>query len=279
MSHDLNPENLDSLIRRLDSLVPATPSWFIASKTNWREVWNLAAEIQETFKSVRYPTVGQRNEAWDRFAKIRQRASAAAGEDRKIRETRSIQHRDQILSLVNLSHHKPQLDMVFFWDPTTVEDMKRWGRQLSQAGQMLKEAKHEMLGEHKRQCFDAISEAREANDAWWASYKRACASRREERVDRHRQFLERRNDRREKVRSNLEENRQRLAKAADALGNCRRRIDDLREKIATARSDNFRDRAESWLAEELDRESDIERGISRIQDWIEEDERKLRELD
>jgi len=279
MSHNLNPETLDSLIRRLDSLVPATPSWFIASNTNWQQVWNLAAEIQEMFKAVRYPTVGQRSEAWDRFAKIRQRASAAAGEDRKIREFRSSQHRDRILELVGNSHHKPIIDMVFFWDQTTVEDMKRWGRQISQAGQMLKEAKHEMLGEHKRQCFDAIAEAREANDGWWSSYKRACASRRDERADRHRQFQERRNERQEKARANLEENRRRFAKAADALVNCRRRIDDLKEKVGTAWNDHFRDRAEGWLAEELDRETDIERSISRIQEWIAEDERKLRELD
>jgi hypothetical protein len=279
MRHDLTPETLDSLIHRLDSLVPATPSWIIHSKTNWSEVWSLAAEIQETFKAVRYPTVELRNRAWERFARIRQRASEAAGEDRKIREFRSIQHQDQILTLVNLSHHKPLVNMVFFWDQTTVEDMKRWGRQLSQAGQMLKEAKHEMLGEHKRQCFDAIAEAREANDAWWSSYKRACASRWEERANRHREFLAKRTERREKIRSNLEENRQRFAKAANALGNCRRQIDDLREKIATAWNDSYRDRAGGWLAEELDREADIERNLSRIQEWIEDDERKLRELD
>jgi len=279
MRNDPSPETLDSLIDRLDSLVPGTPSWIIESRTDWRQVWGLAAEIGAAFKSVRYPTGAMKKQAWERFAKIRQRASEAADEDRKIREFRSAQHRDRILGLVDLSHHKPLMDMVFFWDQTTVEDMKRWGRQLSQAGQMLKESKHEMLGEHKRQCFDAIAKAREANDAWWSSYKRACASRREERANRHRQFQERRSERREKVRSNLDANRRRVAKAADALSNCRRRIDDLRGKVASAWNDNFRDRAETWLAEEFDRETDIERSISRLQEWIEEDERKLRELD
>ena len=279
MRNELNPETLETLIDRLDSLVPGTPSWIIESRTDWKSVWNLAAEIRDVFKVVRYPTRGQKDREWERFSRISKRASEAATEDRKIREFRSAQHHDRILELVGNSHHKPIIDMVFFWDQTTVEDMKRWGQKLSQAGQMLKEAKHEMLGEHKRQCFDAIAEAREANDAWWSSYKRACASRWEEKAERHRQFLDSRQERREKARANLESNRQRFAKAADALVHCRRRCDDLRSKIATAWNDKFRDQAETWLAEELDRETDIERSISRIQEWIEQDERKLRELD
>jgi len=282
MANLIDRDDLDRLIDQLDSMVPGSPSWIIASSTNWKQVWNLSAEIHDGFKRVSNPTRNWRESAWGRFVRIRQRASEASREDIKIREFRSSQHRDRILSLVGLSQHKPILDMVFFWDQTTVEDMKRWGRQLSQAGQMLKEAKHEMTGEHKRECFDAIAEARKANETWWASYKQHNARRHAEKAslaaERQRQFQSKRDELRANARRNIDENRQRLAKAADALSRCRRQRDDLREKIANAWSDNFRDRHEQWLSEALDREADIERSISRIQGWIEEGERRLAEL-
>ena len=282
MANLIDRDDLDRLIDQLDSLVPGTPSWIIASKTDWKRVWDLAAEIHDAFKRVSNPTRNWRESAWGRFVRIRQRASEASREDIKIREFRSSQHRDRILGLVGLSQHKPILDMVFFWDQTTVEDMKRWGRQLSQAGQMLSEAKHEMTGGYKRECFDAIAEARKANEAWWSSYKQQNARRHVEKASlaakRQRQFQTKREELRANARRNIEENRQRLAKAADALSRCRRQSDDLRAKIANAWSDNFRDRHEQWLSEALDREADIERSISRIQEWIEEGERRLADL-
>jgi hypothetical protein len=282
MANLIDRDELDRLIDQLDSMVPGSPSWIIASSTNWKQVWNLSAEIHDGFKRVSNPTRNWRESAWGRFVRIRQRASEASREDIKIREFRSAQHRDRILGLVGLSQHKPILDMVFFWDQTTVEDMKRWGRQLSQAGQMLSEAKHEMMGEHKRECFEAIAEARKANEAWWASYKQHSTRHRAEKAnlaaERQRQFHAKRDELRANARRNIDENRRRLAKAADALSRCRSRCDDLRIKVATAWSDGFRNRAEAWLAEELDRQADIERSISRIQEWIEEGERRLADL-
>ena len=126
---------------------------------------------------------------------------------------------------------------------------------------MLSTHKHEMLGEHKRECFEKICEARNTHDAHWAGLKAEGERKRSN-------FLER-------VRANLEKNHERHRKVAQALERSRVHAEELRDNIASAWNDEYSDRAQGWLSEEEDRIRDIEESLEQIEGWIREDEEKL----
>jgi hypothetical protein len=119
-----------------------------------------------------------------------------------------------------------------------------------------------MFGEHKKECFDRIQEVRRVQDAWWELLKGHRAQRHE--------------DHQGRVRANLEKNYEQHRRATDALSRARAHADELRDQIASAWSDDFRERALGWLSEEEARISDIEAHVQRIEDWIRENEQKLR---
>jgi F0F1-type ATP synthase membrane subunit b/b' len=119
-----------------------------------------------------------------------------------------------------------------------------------------------MFGEHKQECFNRIQEVRAVQDAWWEMLTQ----------HRSRSFEERQ----ARIRANLEQNYERHRKAAAALESCRAHADELRDQIASAWSEDWRSRAEGWLAELEDKIRDIESSLERIEEWIREDESKLR---
>jgi predicted nucleic acid-binding Zn-ribbon protein len=121
-----------------------------------------------------------------------------------------------------------------------------------------------MLGEHKKECFQAIEDMRETHNLWWNDLGR----------DRSR----RKGERRERILSNLEKNRERYRKTADALQRTRAFVDELRDRIAAAWNDNWAADAERRLSDAEDRIRDMEDSLRQIEDWIEEDERQLNDL-
>ena len=73
--------------------------------------------------------------------------------------------RDQILKLTEKARYNVVADNVMFFLPhTTAEDMKVKGEILKTAGQMLSSNKHNMLREHKDECFGRIQEIRQTHD-------------------------------------------------------------------------------------------------------------------
>jgi hypothetical protein len=143
----------------------------------------------------------------------------------------------------------------------TVDELKALGANLKQAGERLHNHKDEMFGEHKQECFKAIQDMREVHQAWWDSSK-------QQRAQNHEDWIARR-------RANLEKLYSMHQKATGALAKARAHADELREQIASAWNDDFRERAEGWLAEEEDRIRDIESSVERIEEWIREQEDKL----
>lgn len=104
-------------------------------------------------------------------------------------------------------------------------------------------------------------EIRKIHDAWWESLKK-------QRSEKHEDFQI-------KVRTNLERNYERHRKATYALESCRSHADKLRDKIASAWNEDWKDKAYVWLSELEDKIRDIEQSIDRIEEWIREDEEKL----
>ena len=174
------------------------------------------------------------------------------------RRSRSRQLANDILSEIEGSRPCS----LFGFMPPDIEEMKCLGRKLKDAGQMLSRHKGEMFGEHKQECFSGIQEMRKVHDAWW------------EMLTQHRsQSFE---ERQARTRANLEKNYEQHRKAAAALESCRAHADELRDQIASAWNDDFRSRAEGWLAELEDKIRDIESSLERIEGWIRENESRLR---
>jgi predicted nuclease with TOPRIM domain len=126
------------------------------------------------------------------------------------------------------------------------------------------EHKHLMLGEDKNTCHRRIQEVKEEHDRFWAQYKRAKQGQREERAVR--------------CRSNLEKNQERYRNAARALERFRAHADELRDKISNSDSEKWIAIWSGWLAEAEAKIDDVEAQLRRLDDWIEGDETRLREL-
>ncbi len=266
-------EAVDRMIDDFRDLMPPEPSalGLFIERHDWRPVWNLAREIQEAFRTVRYPTTELRQASWNRFFELRSEASQRADREREWVNIHSEKHRDDILFECRGLEYSRLTDMIFFFDPTTVEEMKEAGRRLGHAMSMLKEHKHKMLREHKQECFDRFQEIKESHEIFWEDYRKTRDLRRQE-------YLERRQATIAKIEANLEKNEDQLEKARAAPAHAEERIAQLREKIDSTNSEKWRDIWSGWLEEAERKAEDIEEHIERIRGWIDEGQRKLFDL-
>jgi len=277
---------LDSLIEELERLIKERKSLFSSTSTfvstptslagferhDWRPVWAKSSEIQAAFKSnIMYPTKSDRDRAWVRFNDLRNESSALANDEREKMSRSSEYHRSQIIELAKGAYYSPVTDAMFFFDPTTVSEMKHKSLILKQAGELLSASKLKMLREHKDECFAYINQMRESHKLFWEARGQAVAARKQQFDDRRDQIVA-------KLERNLEGNRERLAKAQTALERVEANIDQLREQISSARSDDFRQRAERWLSEAYEKQESIQESVRRAREWIEQDESRLRDI-
>ena len=224
----------------------------------YKDFWAHAREISQMFKTLKPLLQKDRERLWGKFNSICEDAKRKQNSEHEAREFKSEQHRDSILH----EAERARPNSLFGFMPPDVEEMKSLGQVLRNAGAMLSKHKTEMYGEHKQECFDRIQEIRHVHDAWWEELKGHKAQK-------HEDFQAR-------VRANLERNHERHKKATQALESCRRSADRLRDQISSAWNDDWRYKAEGWLSDLEDKIRDIERSIERIEDWIREDEEKLR---
>jgi hypothetical protein len=90
-------EALDKLIGELESMIDLkTGQGFsgvitvlVPTSVTWGDIWAKAAEIQDGFKGVRYPTKAQREGAWQRFNSSRDDASRLGKDERDSRRWKS----------------------------------------------------------------------------------------------------------------------------------------------------------------------------------------------
>jgi len=229
--------------------------WF---ERKYKDFWIHARQISEMFKTLKPLKKADRERLWEKFNSVCEEVKRKQQSEHDNRKFRSRQHRDEIIH--EAEGARPC--SLFGFDPPDVKEMKALGIVLKNAGLILNKHKEEMIGEDKQDCFVRIQEIRHIHDVWWEDYKHHRSKRQEE-------FQER-------VRNNLNKNYERHRKATDALHRVRNQADDLRERISSAWNDSFIDRASEWLSEAEDKISDIETSIQQIEDWIEEDEAKLR---
>jgi glutamyl-tRNA reductase len=143
----------------------------------------------------------------------------------------------------------------------STDELKRLCSDLQEARKRLVAHNREIIGEHKQECWDAIKKMREVHDAWWDSFKEQMAQRRE--------------DWRARVRVTLEKNYEILNSAINGLERLRANAVKLHEQIASSWSDDFRERAEGWLAETETNIQNKEDFIRKVEKWISDGENKL----
>lgn len=274
-------QTLDEVIDQLEHLLS---QWGIGKsgvEYKWQCVFEKCRKIQEGFNSKPYyPTKPRREAAWARFNQLRSQAHNEYREHRK-GESKEIYNEllhDLMLADHNLGDIIAEATFLAF-DKTDAEDMKRKGDLLRSVRQRLRENKNVLIHEHQQEVWSRILQVQSNQDAWWGKWKERYAQRQEEKrakVKRHEGWKERKEAWEIRVRENIAKNREKLEKAEAALAKSEAHAEEIREKIAGAWNDKFRERAEAWLEEEEERGKSIEESIERLKGWIEEDEQKLR---
>ncbi|MEW6659299.1 MAG: hypothetical protein AB1424_11620 [Thermodesulfobacteriota bacterium] len=224
----------------------------------YKSFWAHAKKISDMFRTLKPLNNDDRQKLWEKFSSVCNEVKAKQASEQENREFKSKQHRNDIIS----EAEGARVCTLFGFAPPDVQEMKSLGRTLRNASSLLSKHKEEMFGEHKQECFKLIQEIRHIHDLWWEELKQQRSKRQE--------------DFQQRVRANLEKNYERHRKATDALRRVRNHADDLRGQISSAWNDDFRDRAYGWLSETEDKIRDIEESIRQIEDWISEDEEKLR---
>ena len=247
-----NAEAIDSEIQALES-----GHWNLFNRV-YKNFWAHAKRISEMFKTLKPLRKEDRERLWGKFNSVCEDVKRRQKSEHENRKIKSEQHRNSVLSEIESA--RPAT--LFGFLPPDIAEMKALGQVLRKAGRMLSEHKSEMWGEHKQECFHRIQEIREIHDIWWEHLKG-------HKTQKHEDFQAR-------VKANLERNYDRHRKATQALESCRRHADKLRDDIASAWNEDWKDKAYGWLSETDDKIRDIERSIEQIEEWIKEDEEKLR---
>jgi hypothetical protein len=274
--------DLDNLIDRLEHEIPHVDeglSWgFSIDRHDWRPVWSLCKEIQDTFRGYKgYPSREKHQAAWDRFQELRKRASRLADVEKEKFAGQSDRLKDEILYEAKACYWSMSADFFVgsILGETTVDEMKELQTRLNGAGRKLSENKALMTKADKEECFEAIKDARESHDRFWEKYKAMSADRRAAGQQRREEFEQKRSDWLGRVRANIASNRDKLAGARGALERTRDRIEEIEGKISDTDSAKWEGIFSEWLDEARDKERNIEESIERIEGWISEDEDKL----
>ncbi len=267
--------SLTRLIDQLDTSIPHVNeglSWgFDVERHDWRPVWALCREIQETFKGYRgFETKEQHQEAWQRFNELRQKASRLADIEKEKFASQSERLKDDIVAEARATYWSKSADFFIgaVLGHTEAEEMKDLQRRLNAAGRKLSENKARMTREDKEACFEAISDSRKSHDSFWEKYKEVIQHRQEE-------FQRKRSTWLASVQANISKNQDKLNGAKDALSRVRQRIDELQDKLSETKSPKWETLYSDWIREARTKEADIEESIERLQSWISEDEDKL----
>jgi hypothetical protein len=232
---------------------------------DWRPVWDKTKEIQALFNAgVRYPTKELRDQAWVRFNNLRNEASKRANEDRETIFNVSRAWRDSLWAQINAERYSTLTDAIFFFDPTTIEEMKRSGQRLRDLGRRLSEVKEFMLKEHKDECFQLIQEVRATHDNFWGRCK-------QERERRQQAFREKVDAALERLEGNINKNEERKANSEEALARCEANIEKLLDMRDNARGEEFRVQVDHWLEKAYAKRDSIRESIGRAEEWITQD--------
>ena len=264
-----NYDELQNSINELERMIDARRQGFVLILHDFRPVWDKARDIQGVFNSgVRFPTLQMRQTAWERFRTLRDEASRVFREQQDQIRDRSEERRNEILSEADSAEYRPIEDAIFFFDRITLEGMKVKARQLKEAFEKLSEYKEKMLGEHKMECHERLSEVRESHDLWWSRYKETWDQRQTVRQ-------EARESKKERIQVNLDKNREKLRNAEERLEKVRENVEENRSKLDETTNEKWIGIYSEWIEEGETKIESIEEWINTLHEWIRQGEDRL----
>ncbi len=273
-------------------------------KGYWKGLWSLVGEIKAGFKGVRYPTLDEKQAAWQRLDELIQQARERSEHEKEERDkrqkaweekverserargrlesklggTRPIADLERMIAaavlaplmlLENLLRAVlglEQLDEIH-------EDLKSCSAAMREAWTFFNENKSDMLPADKHSAYEQLNKAQDRLNEAWARWKEAKNRFHEER---QRQWQERQDNRRGRIEANIEKLEGKLDKAENALEKAKAHLAKLESDYDSAWNDKFKERCQEWIDEEESRIRDIEESIDRMRGWLEEQRNKLR---
>ena len=292
-SHDMDSSKLDNLLDSLERMVSDVK----LCHTKWQPVWELIRTIGASFKKTYYPTLTEKQEAWDKFQSIVQRVKHSQAEEQKYRDgisDESERHKNEILTCASAAKPPSGLEEaianIFVTFPQWVirkaidavipgpeidearETLDYCSKKLQEGWSLLSLHKQEMLGRDKKEAFEALKQSQELlDDAWdrWKSARQDAKQARQETWEARREAWEVR------VQRNIDNLQERLDRLYDVLAHKEGHLEELQEKRDSARGDDFRELVEGWIDEEEENIRDIREKIDNIETWLEEERSKI----
>jgi len=292
--------DLNDMIEGLRSAVEDDTS----QRGYWANLWSLVGNIKARFREVRYPTNAQKQDAWKRLEGLIRQARDRSERERRDRDkkqkaweekvARSDQARGRLSSKVAASTPVNELERMI---ATVVlaplillenilrdvlgleqldevhEDLKKCSAALRQAWQFFNETKGVLLPAAKHSAYEELSKAQNRLNAAWDRWKDAKNRAHEER---RRAWQARQADRRRRIEANIDKLEAKLDKAEGALSRSRAHLSTLESDYESAWSDSFKERCQDWINEEETRMRDIEASIDKMRGWLDEERDKLR---
>lgn len=251
-----NATKIEKEIQYLSMLRDSARGYSDSKNRNYSSFWAQVKEIDILFKSLKPLSREDREKLWN------EKGSLCASVKEEIEETNKKRMSKSYGLYAQIHEYLYTYCMVdCFPNYPRVENLIENGKCLKKAGIMLHENKAEMLSEHKQMIFNEMQDIQRSHDIWWGKF-------RSEREQKQSDFESR-------IKANLETNYSRHRSATDALRRVQANAEDLRSKIASGGSDEWVDRWAGWLSESEDKIQSIERYIQQVEEWIEEDEKKL----
>lgn len=290
---------IEALLDSLDLLADEVEG----KRAKWKDVWSEIKNIGQAFKESRFPTVQERQIAWNRFQSIIARVKVCqerAKEEVEEKVRKSEHHLEQICSYTWKATPSSEADDVFLaiftgglsavvkvgieailgpFDERKLE-LQRCSEVLKEGWTYLSQNKDEMLGKHKKDAFDALSNASDSLGIAWDTWKTGRQRAIEHYHTEKRAAWEARQAKREaweaRMRENISKLEDRLDRLEDALDRRQSNLSRLEDMRSSVRSDSYCERVDGWISDELKRIADIERKIDQVKEWISEMKEKLR---
>ncbi len=245
-----NGELLEREISSLEGLlVPIREKHPIITK--YQDFWNQAKQISNAFRNLKPLSPEDRDRLWKKFSAFCEEAKAGQQSEYHELESLSKGHCDEIMTLLKAAPAGSGAQCA------DLETILAHGHSLQLAAELLGRYKHEMIARHKKQCFGSIQQHRKALDEIWNSLI----------PEKNRQYPG-------KVlaqRKNLEKNYERYRKAAEARDHFQGIVDDLKQRIATAWTEEWRADAIRRVVQTERRIGEIDEDIRKLEEWIEKD--------
>lgn len=285
-------------IEKLEGLVCPKRDWFQIHGLNFRAAWEQVKVTQTAFNETRFPTVGERQDAWRKFQELVHNIR-----ERQTEESECV--RDEIVRLVNLADPKEwwvealltlglsellRIALDSLPGPNSVKsDLQDCTRKLQEARKFYRDNKSALLKQHKTVALDAIRECEDKLNRAWSEYKKGKSQahevRQEERRNRIQANIEKNQNRLNTLQNalsrkdeNLDKNRQRVERLEGSIEHMHEHLDQLHERLSGARTDSYRESVNDWIEEQTVKISEATEKLDKVRTWMKDDESAIGDI-